>query len=371
MSNSSATIALFIWLTIVTLLTPTLRYILRRDTWLSTPLTLFVLGVMALTLRFLVVAYALTWAPTHLCAMTVIFHIVNTVNTSTSKPPLTLMRTLVQANSPTNVDWSSADTKTSCQRHDDAVSRLLMIVRYLVWRTVIAANILIVNRYLPSLLDFSYIRTMLHCMLIVSGVQIVNMIPVIITLVLSAHCHAEDVFGHVLSVTTVSQFWRTWNRPIHQIFIRFVYGPLGARRSLMLSVTAVGLISSALHEYLVWIWNGRLTFRMTLFFLAQSVIIVVENMTVRYAPAILSALSSPTRPFCSETQLASVWTRLKGYGQLYVALWFLLVGHWMFDDFGLTIVEAAELHFKYMPYVSSSISSSFQRSCDCKFVTVV
>jgi hypothetical protein len=78
--------------------------------------------------------------------------------------------------------------------------------------------------------------------------------------------------------TTPAEFWRSYNRIVHQFLLEDVFKKAGGPRSPFLGVMLAFLVSGLLHEYLFSLLAGRAQGLQTAFFLIQGLAVA---MTVR------------------------------------------------------------------------------------------
>ena len=100
-------------------------------------------------------------------------------------------------------------------------------------------------------------------------------------------------------------------------FFHCIYKPLGGRQNLIVSGLLVGIFSSCLHEYEVWINLGHTRLAMTRFFMLQVLGVMAERLWGKWRPV-----------WC----VMPVWC-----SRLLTAVWLLVTSHWFIMDFGLAL----------------------------------
>ena len=92
---------------------------------------------------------------------------------------------------------------------------------------------------------------------------------------------AIDFMDNPFAARTPADFWRRYNRPVHQFFDEDVFIPLGGRRRRWRALLAVFVISALVHEYVFSMGVGRIQGYQTAYFLLQGLAVAA---TVRVKP---------------------------------------------------------------------------------------
>jgi D-alanyl-lipoteichoic acid acyltransferase DltB (MBOAT superfamily) len=74
-----------------------------------------------------------------------------------------------------------------------------------------------------------------------------------------------------LAATTPADFWRRYNRNMHQFFLKDVFVSVGGLRNPLRATLVVFVLSALMHEYIFGIAIGRVQGYQTSFFLIQGV----------------------------------------------------------------------------------------------------
>jgi hypothetical protein len=90
-----------------------------------------------------------------------------------------------------------------------------------------------------------------------------------------------DFMDNPFAARTPADFWRRYNRPVHQFMEQDVFLPLGGRRQPLWAAVAVFVVSAAIHEYLFSTAVGRVQGYQTGFFLVQGLAVAA---TARVKP---------------------------------------------------------------------------------------
>jgi hypothetical protein len=80
-----------------------------------------------------------------------------------------------------------------------------------------------------------------------------------------------DFMDNPFAARTPADFWRRYNRPVHQALHEDVFVPAGGRRRPMFGALLVFVVSAAVHEYVFAVPVGRVQGYQTAFFLVQGV----------------------------------------------------------------------------------------------------
>jgi hypothetical protein len=80
---------------------------------------------------------------------------------------------------------------------------------------------------------------------------------------------ARDYMGNPFVARTPADFWRRYNRPMHQFFWEDVFKPVGGLRAPVRATLLVFAVSAVMHEYIFGIAIGRVQGYQTAFFLLQ------------------------------------------------------------------------------------------------------
>jgi hypothetical protein len=90
-----------------------------------------------------------------------------------------------------------------------------------------------------------------------------------------------EFMDNPFAARTPADFWRRYNRPVHQFLEQDVFLPAGGRRRPVVGAMAVFAVSAAVHEYLFSVAIGRVQGYQTAFFLLQGVAVAA---TMRLKP---------------------------------------------------------------------------------------
>jgi len=103
---------------------------------------------------------------------------------------------------------------------------------------------------------------------------------------------ALDFMDNPFAARTPADFWRRYNRPVHQFMGENVFPAAGGRRHRVRGALAVFLVSAAVHEYVFSIAVGRVQGYQTAFFLLQG-LGVAATMRVRpRGPAAVASVAA-------------------------------------------------------------------------------
>jgi hypothetical protein len=80
---------------------------------------------------------------------------------------------------------------------------------------------------------------------------------------------ARDYMDNPFVARTPADFWRRYNRPMHQFFWEDVFKPVGGLRAPVWATLLVFAVSAVMHEYIFGIAIGRVQGYQTAFFLLQ------------------------------------------------------------------------------------------------------
>jgi hypothetical protein len=92
---------------------------------------------------------------------------------------------------------------------------------------------------------------------------------------------ARDYMDNPAAARTPADFWRRYNRNMHQFFLEDVFKPAGGLRAPVRATLFVFAVSALMHEYIFGIAVGRVQGYQTSFFLLQGVAVA---MTARVKP---------------------------------------------------------------------------------------
>jgi D-alanyl-lipoteichoic acid acyltransferase DltB (MBOAT superfamily) len=93
---------------------------------------------------------------------------------------------------------------------------------------------------------------------------------------------------------TPADFWRRYNRPVHQFLHEDVFLPAGGARSPLRGILAVFLVSAAVHEYVFSVAIGKVQGYQTAYFLVQALAVAA---TMRLKPRGASAAAATAATF--------------------------------------------------------------------------
>jgi hypothetical protein len=68
---------------------------------------------------------------------------------------------------------------------------------------------------------------------------------------------------------TPAEFWRSWNRPVQEWLLEYVFRPISRLGHVRVAIIATFLVSGIMHEYIVAMASGRITGLPTAFFVVQ------------------------------------------------------------------------------------------------------
>ena len=105
---------------------------------------------------------------------------------------------------------------------------------------------------------------------------------------------ALDFMDNPFAARTPADFWRRYNRPVHQFMWENVFPAAGGRRHRVRGAFAVFLVSAAVHEYVFSIALGRVQGYQTAFFLVQGLAVAA---TTRVKPRGTAAAVSVAATF--------------------------------------------------------------------------
>jgi hypothetical protein len=91
----------------------------------------------------------------------------------------------------------------------------------------------------------------------------------------------RDFMDNPFAARTPADFWRRYNRPVHQFLEEDLFVPAGGRRHRVRATIAVFLFSAAIHEYVFAMGVGRVQGYQAAFFLAQGLAVAA---TLRVKP---------------------------------------------------------------------------------------
>ena len=103
-----------------------------------------------------------------------------------------------------------------------------------------------------------------------------------------------EFMNNPFAARTPADFWRRYNRPVHQFLLEDVFAPLSGRRFPLRGTAAVFVASAAIHEYVFSVAIGRLQGYQTVFFLLQGLAVA---LTLRLKPRGLAAAASVAATF--------------------------------------------------------------------------
>jgi MBOAT membrane-bound O-acyltransferase family protein len=99
---------------------------------------------------------------------------------------------------------------------------------------------------------------------------------------------ARDYMANPLVASTPADFWRRYNRNMHQFFLKDVFVSAGGLRAPVRATLLVFILSALIHEYLFSIAIGRVQGYQTAFFLIQGVAVAATaRIKVRGRGALL------------------------------------------------------------------------------------
>jgi hypothetical protein len=82
---------------------------------------------------------------------------------------------------------------------------------------------------------------------------------------------ARDYMDNPFVARTPADFWRRYNRPMHQFFWEDIFKPVGGLRVPMRATLLVFAVSAVMHEYIFGMAIGRVQGYQTAFFLLQGI----------------------------------------------------------------------------------------------------
>jgi hypothetical protein len=104
----------------------------------------------------------------------------------------------------------------------------------------------------------------------------------------------RDFMDNPFAARTPADFWRRYNRPVHQFLQEDVFLPAGGRRAPLRAVVLVFVVSAVVHEYVFSVPIGRVRGYQTTFFLLQGLAVAA---TMRFKPRGLGATVSVVATF--------------------------------------------------------------------------
>ena len=103
-----------------------------------------------------------------------------------------------------------------------------------------------------------------------------------------------DFMDNPFAARTPADFWRRYNRPVHQFIEHDVFTPAGGRRSPCRAAVAAFVVSAVIHEYVFFVPVGRVLGYQTAFFLVQG---LAAAITLRLRPRGIAAAASIAATF--------------------------------------------------------------------------
>ena len=104
----------------------------------------------------------------------------------------------------------------------------------------------------------------------------------------------RDFMDNPFAARTPADFWRRYNRPVHQFLEHDVFTPAGGRRSPFRAAVAAFVVSALIHEYVFFAPVGRVQGYQTAFFLVQGLAVAI---TLRLHPRGVAAAASIAATF--------------------------------------------------------------------------
>ena len=104
----------------------------------------------------------------------------------------------------------------------------------------------------------------------------------------------RDFMENPFAARTPADFWRRYNRPVHQFLEYDVFAPAGGRRSASRAAVAAFVVSALIHEYVFFIPVGRVQGYQTAFFLVQGLAVAA---TLRLRPRGVAAAAAIAATF--------------------------------------------------------------------------
>ena len=99
----------------------------------------------------------------------------------------------------------------------------------------------------------------------------------------------RDFMDNPFAARTPADFWRRYNRPVHQFLEQDVFTPAGGRRSGFRAAVAAFVASALIHEYVFFVPVGRVQGYQTAFFLVQGLAVAA---TLHLHPRGVAAVAS-------------------------------------------------------------------------------
>lgn len=90
-----------------------------------------------------------------------------------------------------------------------------------------------------------------------------------------------EFMNNPFAARTPADFWRRYNRPVHQFLQEDLFAPVGGRRHPFRGAVVVFVVSAAIHEYVFSMGIGRVQGYQTAFFLLQGLAVAA---TIRLKP---------------------------------------------------------------------------------------
>ena len=104
----------------------------------------------------------------------------------------------------------------------------------------------------------------------------------------------RDFMDNPFAARTPADFWRRYNRPVHQFLEQDVFTPAGGRRSPFRAAVVAFVVSALVHEYVFFVPVGRVQGYQTAFFLLQGLAVAT---TLRLSPRGVAAVASIAATF--------------------------------------------------------------------------
>jgi D-alanyl-lipoteichoic acid acyltransferase DltB (MBOAT superfamily) len=104
----------------------------------------------------------------------------------------------------------------------------------------------------------------------------------------------RDFMDNPFAARTPADFWRRYNRPVHQFLAEDVFVPAGGRRFPFRGALLAFVLSALIHEYVFSIPIGRIQGFQTTFFLLQGLAVAA---TMRLRPRGLAAAACVVATF--------------------------------------------------------------------------
>ena len=96
--------------------------------------------------------------------------------------------------------------------------------------------------------------------------SIVGLLACVVALWRLVGGRARDFMGNIVTARTPAEFWRRYNRPVHQFFHENVFKGAGGRRAPVRATFVVFALSAIMHEYVYSISIGRIEGFQLMFF---------------------------------------------------------------------------------------------------------